>query len=173
MEGSLLEMEFPLPSNSHDDLYYVILGNSINVGRLTYYWMKKLDYANERHGLPYPSIITGLCINAEVERSKMDTIKSPMGPITNNIIDRYKSMEEPQEEEAEDDEPPLNEPLLHLQAASVVDPATIDYIAHCSNYLVGRFQHIQQYMHQQAEYGATHINQLNNLYSRWDINQEK
>ena len=159
-------------------LFCIIKGHSINVGRFIYNWMKSLDYTNERHGLPYPSIITGLCTNAGVGRSKRDTIKGPMGPITNNIIDRYKIREEPQEEEAEDEEeegeegPPVNEPRLFLPAPPVVDPATIDYIAQCSNYLVGGFQHTQQYMHQQAEYGASHINQLNDLYSRWDINQE-
>jgi len=156
-------------------LFCIVKGLSINVGRFIYTWMKKLDYTNERHGLPYPSIITGLCTNAGVPRSKRDTIKSPMGPITDSIIDRYKIREEPQAEDAEEEgeeEPPLNEPLLRLPAPPVIDPATIDYIAHCSHYLVGGFQHTQQYMHQQAEYGASHINQLNDLYSRWDINQE-
>ena len=127
-------------------LFYILKGYSINVGRFIYNWMKSLDYTNERHGLPYPSIITGLCTNAGVGRSKRDTIKSHMGPITNNIIDRYKIREEPQEEEPEeeeDDEPPLNKPLLRLQAPPVVDPATIDYITHCSNYLVSGYQHTQ------------------------------
>ena len=134
--------------------------------------MKKLDYTNERHGLPYPSIIIGLCTSTGVPRSKRDTIKCPMGPIMDSIIDRYKIREEPQAEEEGGEEPPLNEPLLRLPAPPVIDPAIIHYIAHCSNYLVGGFQHTQQYMHQQAEYDASHINELNDLYSRWDINQE-
>ena len=75
--------------------------------------MKSLDYTNERDGLTYPSIITGLCINAGVGRSKRDITKTPMRPIMNSIIDRYKIKVEPQEEEDEkegEDEPPLNEP---------------------------------------------------------------
>ena len=78
-----------------------------------------------------------------------------MWPITDSIIERYKIREDALAEEAEEAEEEGEEgeaePLLRLPAPLIIDPATIDYIAHCSNYLVGGFQHTEQYMRQQAE----------------------
>ena len=55
-------------------------------------------------------------------------------------IEEYK-IKEPQEEEEE--VPPLNEPVLRLQAPPVIEPPTVDYIAHGVHYLIGGFQHTQ------------------------------
>ena len=60
-------------------LYGVIQGNSINVGCFIYNWMKKIDYGNEWHDLPYPSNINGLRVG--VARLKTDTVKKDSEPI--------------------------------------------------------------------------------------------
>ena len=42
-------------------------------------------------------------------------------------------------EEEEEKKSPLNEPVFRLQAPSVIEPATVDYIAHGVHYLVRGF----------------------------------
>ena len=136
--------------------------------------MKRIDYKNIKNGLPYPSIIYGLCLNAGVGGAKHDTTKKCGAPINDKTIERYivKEPEEEEEDEEEQDEPSLNEPLLCLQPPPGYDPATQEYIARCNHYLVGGYQHTQDYMYQQGQYGAAAFEGLNEMIGRWDINQE-
>lgn len=53
------------------------------------------------------------------------------------------------------------------------NPDALNYIAQGVHYLVDHTSHMSRHMQQQAEYGAKHINQLNELYGHWDINQEQ
>ena len=124
--------------------------------------MRRIDYSNQEFGFPYPLIIYSLCLKAGVAGKKQVVIRKPMDPITNKMVEWYKIKVLEEEEEEEEEEPALNEPVLGLQA----------YIAHCSHYLLGGYQHTQEYMHRQAQYGTTTFEQMNEHISRWDINQE-
>lgn len=86
--------------------------------------MKRIDYKNIKNGLPYPSIIYGLCLNAGVGGAKHYTTKKCGAPINDKTIERYivKEPEEEEEDEEEQDEPSLNEPLLCLQPLPGYDP---------------------------------------------------
>lgn len=126
-------------------------------------------------------MVTTLCLDAGVPTYPTDTQVGTQPLITVRVIDQYNTeapaQAAPQQfgdsggEDTEDEDAMQNMPTGPPQPIAGIDPY-LQYVAQQNDYIIQQNQHLMGYYQQLNQYGTDYTACINNLFGRWDLNQD-